>query len=552
MLRNGVLAVVPPTTAEGDRNRLWDSMRPGASLADLLPIATHNFGTGVGAMPPFALLSLGTDLHVMLRGPFLLTVESEEQQVVGGERITTWMESFVDGAGAGPFRLDFGALPVAVAPGAGTSGGSRTGAPGAAGEAEGLLGGYMLETGMVLASSLHRDALPAFAGPLPAAVSAAVAEPSRVASVGNARGARQDDPADEPGGPDRTIAEDDSATINPLLYPGDSDGDAGDEPVTPTSGQPEGTLPVHVPAVTPATAVPVPSPSPSPQVPAAPRALIDSIPWLRSAAPPRTIGSGDGEETVHRSPTGTADSVSHAAADRTAGSTADHDGDTVMRSSLAAPAAVTTSSPAVPTAGTDTATTAAPQREDADTVIRPRVATASSAPATPRASSAPATPRVPPGPATGPLIVARMCLSGHANAPTRSGCSECSSALKDETEQVRRPSLGQVRVSTGEVIELERSLIIGRQPSVSRVAGREMPRLVQVRSNAGDISRSHVEVRLDGWHVLLCDLRATNGTVLIRGGQPPRRLGEGESAFLFDGDIAQLGEDLSLRFEGLP
>ena len=78
-----------------------------------------------------------------------------------------------------------------------------------------------------------------------------------------------------------------------------------------------------------------------------------------------------------------------------------------------------------------------------------------------------------------------------------------------------------------------------------------MPKLVQVTSAGGDISRSHVEVRLDGWHVQLCDLKATNGTVLIRPGQPPRRLGEGETAFLLDGDVAQLGDDVFLRFEGL-
>lgn len=108
-----------------------------------------------------------------------------------------------------------------------------------------------------------------------------------------------------------------------------------------------------------------------------------------------------------------------------------------------------------------------------------------------------------------------------------------------------------MRISTGEVVELDQSLIIGRQPSVSRVQGRGMPKLVQVTSAGGDISRSHVEVRLDGWHVLLCDLKATNGTVLIRAGQPPRRLGEGETAFLLDGDVAQLGDDVFLRFEGL-
>ena len=115
--------------------------------------------------------------------------------------------------------------------------------------------------------------------------------------------------------------------------------------------------------------------------------------------------------------------------------------------------------------------------------------------------------------------------------------------------QVPRPSLGKVRLSSGEVIELDRSLVIGRQPSVSRVQGGGMPALVQVESPGGDISRSHVEVRLEGWHVMLCDLKATNGTVLVREGQAPRRLAQNEMAIVLDGDIAELGENISLRFE---
>ena len=118
--------------------------------------------------------------------------------------------------------------------------------------------------------------------------------------------------------------------------------------------------------------------------------------------------------------------------------------------------------------------------------------------------------------------------------------------------QVRRPLLGRMRLSSGELIALDQSLVVGRQPSVSRVQGAVMPRLVQVPSPSGDISRSHVEVRLEGWHVMLCDLKATNGTVLVREGQAPRRLAQGEMAILLDGDIAELGDGISLRFEEIP
>jgi hypothetical protein len=152
-------------------------------------------------------------------------------------------------------------------------------------------------------------------------------------------------------------------------------------------------------------------------------------------------------------------------------------------------------------------------------------------------------------PPTGPMVLARVCPQGHANPPTHSQCAGCGLTLASDAVQVRRPRLGRVRVSTGELIDLDQSLVIGRQPSVSRVQGSGMPRLVQVASPSGDISRSHVEVRLEGWHVMLCDLKATNGTVLVREGQPPRRLAQNEMAILLDGDIAELGDDVSLRFE---
>ncbi|MBT2247090.1 FHA domain-containing protein [Arthrobacter sp. BHU FT2] len=155
-------------------------------------------------------------------------------------------------------------------------------------------------------------------------------------------------------------------------------------------------------------------------------------------------------------------------------------------------------------------------------------------------------------PAAGPLVLARVCPQGHANPPIRSACTACGAPLPQDAVQVARPRLGRMRLSTGELLDLDQSLVIGRQPSVSRVQGGVMPRLVQVPSPGGDISRSHVEVRLEGWHVMLCDLKATNGTVLVREGQPPRRLAQNEMAILLDGDIAELGDNISLRFEEIP
>lgn len=254
----------------------------------------------------------------------------------------------------------------------------------------------------------------------------------------------------------------------------------------------------------PLTAAPQRPLTAQPEVPAQQRGLIDSVPWHTGGdsgaggraglppAPPSFIPAAAGDVPDWRSPSAVPPVLE-----------GDHDGETVMKSDLAGLGAAP--QPTAPAGGNDVN--------------------------------------------TGPMVLARVCPHGHANPPTHSQCAGCGMALAADAVQMRRPRLGRVRVSTGELIDLDQSLVIGRQPSVSRVQGGGMPRLVQVASPSGDISRSHVEVRLEGWHVMLCDLKATNGTVLVREGQPPRRLAQNEMAILLDGDIAELGDDVSLRFE---
>ncbi len=152
---------------------------------------------------------------------------------------------------------------------------------------------------------------------------------------------------------------------------------------------------------------------------------------------------------------------------------------------------------------------------------------------------------------SGPTVLARKCPQGHVNPPTSGTCLACGAEITGEPQPTPRPSLGTMRLSTGNVYELDRNFIIGRQPSASREQGSVLPRMVQVPSESGDISRSHAEIRLEGWHVMLRDLFSTNGTVLIREGQLPRRLAQGEAAILLDGDVAELGDNVSIRFEGL-
>jgi pSer/pThr/pTyr-binding forkhead associated (FHA) protein len=73
--------------------------------------------------------------------------------------------------------------------------------------------------------------------------------------------------------------------------------------------------------------------------------------------------------------------------------------------------------------------------------------------------------------------------------------------------------------------------------------------LISVASPDQDISRSHLEVRLDGWHVLIVDLHSTNGTVVTAPGQAPERLRGGEEVPIAPGTLVSLADDLTFVYE---
>jgi hypothetical protein len=65
-------------------------------------------------------------------------------------------------------------------------------------------------------------------------------------------------------------------------------------------------------------------------------------------------------------------------------------------------------------------------------------------------------------------------------------------------------------------------VLLGRAPKVNaELSAAERPHLVRVTSPQNDISRNHVEIVLEGWHVLIRDLGSTNGTTVALPGQHP-------------------------------
>ncbi len=111
---------------------------------------------------------------------------------------------------------------------------------------------------------------------------------------------------------------------------------------------------------------------------------------------------------------------------------------------------------------------------------------------------------------------------------------------------------GRVRVSTGQVVTLDRTVIIGRRPRSARAGGANLPHLIAVDSPQQDISRSHLEIRPEGDTVVVIDLHTTNGSTLLRSGAEPVRLHPGEQTIVLSGDVVDLGDGVEVVFEDLP
>ena len=178
----------------------------------------------------------------------------------------------------------------------------------------------------------------------------------------------------------------------------------------------------------------------------------------------------------------------------------------------------------------------------------PAPAAGPSAPHAPAAQGGPARPATRGSGGAAVALPGLVCVNGHANPPERSACRLCAAPLSGPTRTVARPPLGAVAVSTGEGFVLDRTAVIGRRPRASRVSGSDVPQLITVPSPQQDISRSHLELRLEGWHVVALDLGTTNGTTLHREGYEPLRLRPREGVVLHDGDLLDLGDEVHLTY----
>jgi hypothetical protein len=110
----------------------------------------------------------------------------------------------------------------------------------------------------------------------------------------------------------------------------------------------------------------------------------------------------------------------------------------------------------------------------------------------------------------------------------------------------------RIRMSTGQIVALDRTVVIGRRPRATRSSGATLPHLIAVDSPQQDISRSHLEIRPESDAVVVLDLHTTNGSTLLRPGADPVRLHPGEQTIVVTGDVIDLGDGVTVAFEDLP
>jgi len=153
-------------------------------------------------------------------------------------------------------------------------------------------------------------------------------------------------------------------------------------------------------------------------------------------------------------------------------------------------------------------------------------------------------------PRPGPTVHAVHCPGGHLNPAHAVQCRVCHSEIPDKAPvTVPRPVLGVLRLSTGDAITLDRGVLMGRSPSPTRLVGAERPHLVRIPSPDKQISRNHLEIRLDGWHVLVTDLKSTNGTLVTLPGREPERLRPDIPEPIEPGTTVSLADEVTFRFE---
>lgn len=202
-----------------------------------------------------------------------------------------------------------------------------------------------------------------------------------------------------------------------------------------------------------------------------------------------------------------------------------------------------------PAQGTSTVSSSEPDPPQADdhdgsTVVRS---------GTPDASAN----QVPDGPehlrsGTNTTVMAVNCPSGHPNPPERGMCRICRASIAPQnTHRIARPVLGGLRLPTGEVVPLDRGVVLGRKPA-PLPGSNDWPHLVHLSPEHNFVSRLHLAIELDGWQVIARDLGSRGGTTVRGPGGDDVRLDPNEPWTLEPGQVLTMAGTYPIVFEVPP
>lgn len=150
---------------------------------------------------------------------------------------------------------------------------------------------------------------------------------------------------------------------------------------------------------------------------------------------------------------------------------------------------------------------------------------------------------------TAPTVLAVSCPLGHLTPPIAPQCRVCHQRVApQEPRRVDRPSLGGLRLPTGEVVPLDRGVILGRKPAPAE-GSTDWPHLVHLPSDHSFVSRRHLQIELDGWDVVARDLDSRGGTTITAPGREPQRMRPHDAYVLEPGTVLDMAQVYAVRFE---
>ena len=149
-----------------------------------------------------------------------------------------------------------------------------------------------------------------------------------------------------------------------------------------------------------------------------------------------------------------------------------------------------------------------------------------------------------------PRLLGVWCDAGHVTSPDRSDCRVCGLPVPPQAPILgARPPLGVLVFDNGDRVEVDRPVILGRDPKPVSSADPEPPVLHPVHSTTGQVSRTHAEVRASGWDVVITDLDAMNGTTVTSPGGALATIEPGVPTVITAGARADLGGECGFVFE---